>query len=123
MLPPLDGPSISQGKRITMSTTVIEEKDMFSKDAATRKTEPSSKTFEGRIVSMTGDKLVMSSKEGTEYSHTLAADAKLTCDGTVCQAEALKPGHKIRVTTQKDNRNVLTSIESLNKNADFAQCS
>lgn len=71
---------------------------------------------------MTGDKLVMSSKEGTEYTHTLAQDAKLTCDGTVCKAEALKPGHKIRVTTIKDDRHVVSEIESLNKNANFAEC-
>ncbi len=104
-------------------STVIEEKMLAPQFAAAQKKESSSKTFEGRIVSMTGDRLVMSSIAGTEYSHTLAADAKLTCDGTVCKAETLKPGHKIRVTTQKDNRNVLTGIESLNKNADFAQCS
>ncbi len=103
-------------------STIIEEKWLAPQDAAMPKQKSSPKTFEGRIVSMTGDKLVMSSKEGTEYTHTLAKDAKLTCDGTVCNAETLKPGHKIRVTTQKDDRHVVSGIESLNKNADFAEC-
>ena len=106
----------------TNISTIVEEKRLAPQDAAMPKKKSSPKTFEGRIVSMTGDKLVMSSKEGTEYSHTLAADAQLTCDGTVCKAEALKPGHKIRVTTMQDERNVVTGIESLNKNADFAEC-
>ena len=55
-------------------STIIEEKRLAPQDAAMPKKKSSPKTFEGRIVSMTGDKLVMSSKEGTEYSHTLAKD-------------------------------------------------
>lgn len=87
------------------------------------KKEPVSNTFDGRIVSMSGDKLVMSNKDGKEFSKTLATDAKLTCDGNICKSEDLKAGHKIRVTTSADDRTVATGIESLNKNADFAQCS
>ena len=103
-------------------STIIEEKRLAPQDAAMPKKKSPSKTYDGRIVSVIGDKLVMSSKEGTEYSHTLAADAKLTCDGQVCKAETLKPGHKVRVTTKQDERNVVIGIESLNKNADFASC-
>ncbi len=102
--------------------TVVEEKKLLLQDAGVRNQKSPSKNYDGRIVSMIGDKLVMSSKEGTEYSHTLAADAKLTCDGQVCKSENLKPGHKVRVTTKKDERNVVIGIESLNKNAEFAQC-
>ena len=80
-------------------------------------------TFDGKVVSMTGDKLVMANKEGKECSHTLAKDAKLTRDGTVCKAADLKAGNKIRVTTKKDDRNVATGIESLDKHAEFAKCS
>jgi hypothetical protein len=84
---------------------------------------PSSNTFDGKIVSMKGDKLVMAGKDGKEYSHTLAKDAKLTCDGTVCKADQLKTGDRIRVTTKKDDRNVATSVESLYKNTEFSQAS
>ena len=110
--------------------TVLEEEDIstvleeprLTINSASKKTESSSKTFEGSVVSMTGDKLVMKSKAGTAYSHTLATDAKLTCDGEACKAADLKAGRKIRVTTKKDDRNVAIGIEALNKNAEFTQC-
>lgn len=122
MLPPLEGLSISKGKGIVMAP-VTQEKTVAPQDVAGTEKIPVANTFEGRIVSMTGDKLVMSNNDGKEYSKTVATDAKLTCDGNVCKTEDLKAGHKIRVTTMPDNRTVVTSIESLNKNAAFAQCS
>ena len=104
-------------------STVLEEPRLILLSDSKKKTkEPSSKTFEGSVVSMTGDKLVMKSKAGTVYSHTLATDAKLTCDGKDCQPADLKAGRKIRVTTKKDDRNVVIGIEALNKKAEFAQC-
>lgn len=103
-------------------STVNEEKKVSPQAAAVPKKEISSNTFEGKVVSMTGNKLVMASKDGKEFSHTLEKDAELTCDGTVCKAEDLKAGRKIRVTTKKDDRNVATGIESLDKNAAFAEC-
>ncbi len=103
-------------------STVVEEPRLSPKSTSTKK-ESLSKTFDGSVVSMTGGKLVMRSKAGTEYSHTLATDAKLTCDGKDCKAVDLKSGRKIRVTTQKDDRNVVIGIEALNKNAEFTQCS
>ena len=104
-------------------STCNEEKKVAPQDAAVPKKERSSNTFDGKVVSMTGNKLVMTNKAGKEYSHTLATDAKLTCDGTVCKPEDLKAGNKIRVTTKKDDRNMATGIESLDKDAEFAQCS
>lgn len=83
----------------------------------------SSNTFDGKVVSMIGDRLVMSGKDGKEHSHTLANDAKLTCDGTACKAEDLKAGRKVRVTTKIDDRNMVTCVEALNKQAEFAQAS
>ncbi len=113
-----------QGTKLVwqLCNLIVEEKKLAPQVAAISKKKASPRTFDGHIVSLTGDKLVMSSKEGTEYTHTLAKDAKLTCDGTVCTAETLKPGHKIRVTSIKDERRVVSEIESLNKNAYFAEC-
>lgn len=51
----------------------------------------------------------------------MATDAKLSWAGKVCKAEALKAGHKIRVTTKTNDRSVATVIESLNQNANFTQ--
>jgi hypothetical protein len=103
-------------------STVNEATKLASQDVSIKETEPCSDTFEGQVVSMTGGKLVMSSMAGKEYSHTLAKDAKLTCDGTACKAEDLKAGSKIRVTTAKDDRKVATGIEALDKNDEFAEC-
>jgi hypothetical protein len=105
-------------------SAVNEEKKTAHQGTASHKTEPCCHTtFDGKIVSMTGDKLVVANKEGKQCSHTLAKDAKLTRDGTKCNAADLKAGNKIRVTTKKDDHNVATAIESLDKHAEFAKCS
>jgi hypothetical protein len=75
-------------------------------------------TFEGKLVSAGGDKLVMASKDGKEHTHTLAKDAKLTNTGKACKTEDLTAGHKIRVTTKQDDRNVVTAVECLEKKDD-----
>ena len=98
------------------------EKKVALQDATIPNKKRSANKFEGKVVSLTGNKLVMTNKEGKEYSHTLAKDAKLTRDGAVCKAEDLKAGNKIRVTTKKDDRNVATGIESLEEKAECAQC-
>ena len=102
-------------------STVNEEKNDVPQDAASQKKESSAKTFHGKIVSVTGNKLIMANKEGKERTHWLTMDAKLTCDGTVCKADDLKAGRKIRVTTKKDNRDEATGVESLDKHTEFAQ--
>lgn len=86
------------------------------------KKKPSSSSCEGKFVNLTGNKLVMTSKDGKESSLTLSKDAKVTCDGTTCKPADLKAGGKIRVTTKQDDKTVATGIESLKKNAEFAQC-
>jgi hypothetical protein len=75
-------------------------------------------THVGKVVSVTGVKLVMTNKEGKEHSHALTAESKITCDGKVCKAEDLKAGTKIRVTTSKDAK-VVTCIEAIDKNTSF----
>lgn len=77
-------------------------------------------THDGKVVSITSNKLMMTSKDGQEHSHTLTADAKLTLDGKTCKAADLKPGTRIRVTTQGADNNIANRIEGINKNPDFA---
>lgn len=77
-------------------------------------------THDGKVVSITGDKLVMSSKDGKEHSHILAKDAKLSLDGKVCKPADLKAGTKIRVTIQSADKHLATRIEGLEKNPEFA---
>src|SRR5688500_3964224 len=121
MLPPPKGPRISKGKVVVMST-VNDEKFVSNSDSTIDK-KPPMRPLEGQVVSLSEGKLIMRNKDGKKYSHTLAPDATLTCDGTVCKAEDLKIGSKIRVTTKEGARNVATGIESLVKNDKFAQCS
>ena len=98
-----------------------EEQKASSDDTTISRKECSPNTFEGEVVGVTGNKLVMKNKEGKQYSHTLTDDAKLTCDGTICKAEELKSGTRIRVTTKQNDRRVATSVEALSKNAEFTQ--
>lgn len=65
-----------------------------------------SKMLEGKLVSIIGNKLVMTCAEGKEHSHTLAEDVKLSLEGTACRAEDLLAGHKVRLTVRKPNRKV-----------------
>jgi hypothetical protein len=76
-------------------------------------------SHEGKVVSISEDKLVMTGKDGKEHSHALTADAKLTCDGKVCKCGDIKEGMRIRVTTKKDDKQTVTRIEALNKNDNF----
>jgi len=78
-------------------------------------------THTGTVVSVSGNKLVMRErgKEGKEHTHTLAANAKVTCDGKECKLEDLKPGQRIRVSTPKDDPSVANRVEALDKDKSF----
>ena len=93
---------------------------MLAGVAALAATAAEPNTHDGKVVSITGDKLVMTGKDGQEHSHKLTANAKLTLDGKVCQAADLKPGTRIRVTTEGADKSVASQIEGLDKNLDFA---
>jgi len=92
----------------------------FKLTIAAKDKEAEQVTHDGKVVSITDNKLVMTSKEGGEHSHTLTADAKLTLDGKACKAADLKPGTRIRVTTQGADKSAANRIEGLDKNQDFA---
>lgn len=88
---------------------------------AGQKTAPEGvKTGDGLLTSLKGDQLKIKSRDGREFSRTLAKDAKSTCDGVVCKPADLKPGSKIRFTSSADDRNVVTCIESIVEKTDFA---
>lgn len=81
---------------------------------------PSEKSMDGTVVSVSGDKLTMTDKEGKEHSHALASDVKVTCDGRTCTAAELKAGMKIRVTTNDAAPHAASRIEALDKDTAFA---
>ena len=109
-------------RRKFFMSTVKEEKKTAPHDSAIVKKECTPNTFEGKVVSMIDNKLVMRNKDGKEFSHLLAADAKLTCDGIVCKPADLKAGNQVRVTTKADDRNLATCVDSLDKTDEFAEC-
>jgi len=76
-------------------------------------------THEGKVVSAAGTKLIMTDKDGKEHTHTLAADAKVSVDGRNAKVEDLRPGMRIRVTTDKGNVGVATRVEGIDKSQDF----
>ncbi len=80
-----------------------------------------SNRHDGKLVSISGDRLVMKGTVGSdEIPYALAVDAKITCDGIVCKAADLKPGMRIRVTTDREVAQSAIQVESLDKNPDFA---
>ena len=75
-------------------------------------TETCTKTHDGKVVSVIGDKLTTTCGEGKQHSHTMAKDAKVTCDGHASKATDLKAGTCVRVTENKDDKTVATAVES-----------
>ena len=57
----------------------------------------------GKIVSVSGNKITSTYGEGDEHHHTLAKDAKVTCDGKESKLDDLKVGMPVRVTTCTDD--------------------
>lgn len=78
-------------------------------------------THDGKFVSATSRKLVMTDQDGKEHSHSITDDTRVTCDTKDCKASDLKAGTKIRVTTRKSDENAATCIEAIVKDGDFAQ--
>jgi GH24 family phage-related lysozyme (muramidase) len=89
--------------------------EALDKDAAF-----ASRSHDGKVVSITGAKLVMTNPEGAEeQTYTLTADGKVTCDGKVCKAADLKPGMRVRVTTENAEPHAASRIEALDNHRDF----
>jgi hypothetical protein len=72
--------------------------------------ESTKKIHEGTVVSMTGDKLTTNCCDGKQHQHTVAKDAKVTCDGHASKASDLKAGTCVHVTT--DEKSMATAIDS-----------
>lgn len=81
---------------------------------------PDEKSMDGKVVSISGDKLTMTNLEGKEHSHTLPANVAITCDGNTCTAAELKAGMRIRVARDAANPQAAARIEALDKDTAFA---
>ena len=108
------------GMKIRVTTKSSDTK-VATQIEAIEKNETFANTHDGKVVSITSSKLVMMNKDGKESSHTVSAETKVTCDGTVCKPSDLKVGLKIRVTTKKNDEGVAIGIEAIDKDSGFAQ--
>jgi CTP-dependent riboflavin kinase len=109
---------LKAGTKIRVTTQTADGK-VATQIEAIDKNVTFANTHDGKLVSMTKDRFVMSSTDGEEHAHTLATDADVTCDGKVCKLSDLKAGMKIRVTTRPSDKGVATEIEALDKNPKF----
>lgn len=75
-------------------------------------TNSSAKTLDATVVGVKGDTLTTKCGEGKQHSHTVAKDAKVTCDGKDSKTADLKTGTPVRVTPHKDDKTVATAVES-----------
>jgi hypothetical protein len=121
----LDGKAIkSENLKAGMKIRVTIKSD--NKDVACRiEALENNATFsirqEGKVVSMTGDKLIMTNKDGQEITCTLTPDAKFSIDGKACKVEELKAGTRVRCTVLGDAKQQTSQVEAIVKNEDFAK--
>jgi hypothetical protein len=66
---------------------------------------------DGKLVKVAGDNLTSTCAKGDEHHYTVAADAKVTCDGKASKSSDLKAGSTIRMTMSKDDKNKVTAID------------
>ena len=111
---------LKAGMKIRVTTKTGDAK-VATHIEAIDKHETFANTHDGKLVSITSSKLVMTSKDGKEHSHSVSTDTKVSCDGKDCKASDLKAGMKIRVTTKKSDEGVAIEIEAIDKHGEFAQ--
>jgi hypothetical protein len=122
MLPPFEGPRHSEWKDLLMNSrklAFMAPTVLLGAFALAAYGADAPATHDGKVVSATAEKLMMSDKDGKEHSHALTGDIKITVDGKTSKATDLKKGFKIRVTTKADDNKVVTRIEALDKNPEF----
>ena len=111
---------LKAGTKIRVTTTTKDAKVATHIEAIV-KHETFANTHDGKVVSITSSKLMMTNNDGKEHSHSVSADTKVTCDGKDCKTSDLKAGMKIRVTTKKSDEGIAVAIEALDKHGEFAQ--
>jgi hypothetical protein len=111
---------LKAGMRIRVTTETGDRHAASRIEALDKEAAFASSSHDGRVVSITDDKLVMTNVEGNEkHTHALAATVKVTCDGKICHSTNLKPGMRIRVTIESAEPFAATRIEALDNDREF----
>ncbi len=71
-----------------------------------------SEIHEGKIVSVSGNKITSTGVKGNEHHYTLAKDAKVTFDGKTSKLSDLKVGMPVRVTTCAEDDSKASSVSA-----------
>ncbi|MFN0136123.1 MAG: hypothetical protein ACKVS9_08415 [Phycisphaerae bacterium] len=74
--------------------------------------ETTQKLHEGKVVSVEGDKLTTTCDDGKQCCHTVAKDAKVTCDGQPSKVADLKTGTRVTVTPHATDKSIATAVTS-----------
>lgn len=115
---PAQADKLTAGTKIRV-TTLDGDIKVATGIEAISKNETFANTHDGKVVSMTSSKLVMTNKDGKEHSVSISDDTKVTCDGKACEMSDLKAGMKIRVTTSATDKGAAVNVEALDKNSKF----
>lgn len=75
---------------------------------------------EGRVVDLIADRLTMIGEDGNTHTHTVLDRARCLRDGEPCQVSDIQPDDRIRVTVKWGDHQVVTSIEALDQDTEFA---
>ncbi|ADB16370.1 hypothetical protein Psta_1695 [Pirellula staleyi DSM 6068] len=112
---------LKEGTKIRVTISSEDAAVACRVEAIDKLTEYPAISHDGKVVSTTDGKLVMTNLKGAqEHSCMITDDVKITCDGEACKLSDLKPGTKIRVSSESANPETATSIEAIVKNPDFA---
>jgi len=80
---------------------------------------------EGTVVHATATQLVMLARSwevqaGKTYRYGLAPNAKVTCDGMLCNLQDLTPGQRVRVTARVTGERLMASwVEAIDEQSAF----
>ena len=112
---------LKAGMHIRVTTHGDDTKVAYRVEAIEQHSRFASHEYEGKVVRISGRELTMTDDgDNSEHICTLMKDAEVTCDGEDFKSADLKAGMRIRVTTAKKAPHAATSIESLDKNSEFA---
>jgi hypothetical protein len=107
-------------KRAVVLALAVMVLALFSLGVQAQPPDQKDLTHEGKVVSITGNKLVMTDKDGkNEHTMNVETTARIFCDGKVCKLADLKPGLKIRVTTKPGEKTTAVKVEALDKETTF----
>ena len=106
---PCKATDVKLGMKIRV-TTAEDDQSMLTGVELEKKAAWCANSHDGKVVSLTGNILLMKVEKGKEHLHTLATDAKITCNGKLSKLSDLKAGMKIRVTTNAET-SMVTGIE------------